>query len=260
MIVPSDTEGAVAGVVTSVNVGTARRVTAGGRTVETGIWRSPVSGPVAARGVNLAGDEQADRQAHGGPDKAVYAYGTDDYAWWEQELGRVLEPGTFGENLTIEGIGVSTAVVGERWKIGSAEFEVCQPRSPCGKLGIRMGDPRFPRRFACAGRPGAYLRIAVEGTVTAGDAVSVLLRPAHGLTVADVSEVVEGELGRLPELLLVPELAATRVAWAVEQAVTALQHDPSDGRLRQALLERLVHSGMGGEEAARLVDDTVAGR
>ncbi|MDQ4134047.1 MAG: MOSC domain-containing protein [Actinomycetota bacterium] len=253
-------EGLTAGVVTSVNVGAARRVTAGGRTVDTGIWKAPVTGPVAARGVNLDGDEQADRQVHGGPDKAVYAYGIDDYAWWEHELGRSLGPGTFGENLTIEGLGVSTAVVGERWKIGSAEFEVCQPRSPCGKLGIRMGDPQFPRRFTRAGRPGAYLRIAVEGTVTAGDVVSVLRRPAHGVTVADVAEVVEGDLGRLPELLLVPELAATRVAWAVEQAVAALQRDPSDDRLRPALLQRLVRSGMDGQQAERLVDNTVAGR
>lgn len=92
----------------------------------------------------------------------MYAYGLDDCTWWEGELGQHLDPGTFGENLTIAGMDVGEAVIGERWAVGSAVFEVCQPRTPCGKHGIRMGDPRFRRRFTFAGRPGAYLRISVE--------------------------------------------------------------------------------------------------
>jgi MOSC domain-containing protein YiiM len=244
---------AAAGVVFSVNVGAARKVAAGRRTVETGIWKTPVAGPIAARGVNLEGDEQADRSVHGGPDKAVYAYGTGDYEWWAGELGRVLDPGTFGENLTIAGLAVSAAVVGERWAVGSAVFEVSQPRSPCGKLGLRMGDPRFPRRFARSGRPGAYLRIATEGTVTAGDEVVVVHRPAHGLTVAAVAEAVEGDRSLLPELLEAPELAETRVLWAVEQAVNALRDGDPDPRLLAALRRRLELVGVDPEEAERVV-------
>lgn len=181
-----------AAVVVSVNVGATRRVAAGRRMVETAIWKTPVAARVTATGANLAGDDQADRDVHGGPDKAVYAYGLDDYAWWEAELGHRLDPGTFGENLTVAGMDVGEAVIGERWAVGSAIFEVSQPRAPCGKLGIRMGDPRFPRQFARAGRPGAYLRISVEGSVGVGDRVEVVNRPAHGLT--DPADSVLAEL------------------------------------------------------------------
>lgn len=224
--------------------------------METAIWKAPVSGPVAVRGVNLDGDDQADRAVHGGPDKAVYAYGLDDYAWWQGELGRDLSPGTFGENLTIDGMAVSASVVGERWSVGSAVLEVSQPRIPCGKLGIRMGDPRFPRRFARAGRPGAYLRIAVEGSLQSGDEVKVLHRPAHGLTVAAVARASEGDLTVVPELLAAPELADNWVGWAVEQAVEHLRHDPSDDRLREALRERLLMAGVDPSEA----DSALSGR
>ncbi|MGH9157399.1 MAG: MOSC domain-containing protein [Acidimicrobiales bacterium] len=228
----------------SLNVGAARSVAVGRHMVETAIWKTPVATRVLAHGVNLVGDDQADRSVHGGPDKAVYAYGLDDYAWWEAELGHRLDPGTFGENLTIAGMAVSTAVVGERWAVGSAVFEVSQPRTPCRKLGIRMGDPRFPRRFARAGRPGAYLRIALEGTIGAGDEVSVVHRPGHSLTVAAVARAVEGDRTFLPDLLMAPELADGRVRWAVERAVKDLQRGPFDERLLGALRSRLVRSGV----------------
>jgi MOSC domain-containing protein YiiM len=147
----------------SVNVGRAQTVPGGRRYVRSAIWKTPVEGRVAVRGVNLDGDEQADRRVHGGPDKAVYAYGTDDLRRWESELGRELGPGAFGENLTIEALDVSGARPGDRWAIGSTLLEVVQPRVPCFKLAFRMGDPRFLKRFAQAGRPGAYLRIVQEG-------------------------------------------------------------------------------------------------
>ncbi len=134
----------------SVNVGRPRTFPWRDGVVTTSIWKSPVTGRIAVRGVNLSGDDQSDRDAHGGPDKAVYAYATADYAFWHAQLGRQLDPGTFGENLTIDGLDVSGALVGERWQIGSALFEVSQPRVPCYKLGIRMADPEFPRRFAAA--------------------------------------------------------------------------------------------------------------
>src|SRR5262249_43831792 len=146
--------------------------------------------------------------------KAVYAYAGVDYAFWRSELGSDLEPGAFGENLTIDGLDVSHAVIGERWQIGSATFEVSQPRVPCYKLGIRVGDPEFPRRFAAAERPGAYLRIVHEGTVGAGDTVAIMHRPRHGLTVALVSRAYHTDRSLVPRLLEVPELSISWRDWA----------------------------------------------
>src|SRR5919205_1072755 len=120
--------------VISVNVGTPREVDTGRRIVRTAIWKHPVEGRVPVRGVNLAGDDQADRSVHGGPDKAVYAYAAEDTEWWERELGRQLGPGTFGENLTVRGLDVTGALIGERWRIGTALLEVTAPRIPCWKL------------------------------------------------------------------------------------------------------------------------------
>lgn len=156
----------------SVNVGRPRTVEWYGREVITAIWKDPVAGPVDVAGVNLAGDDQADRRVHGGPDKAVYAYSVEDYAWWTDQ-GVVVAPGLFGENLTTEGIDLVTSEVGDRWTIGDVLLEVAQPRQPCFKLGIRMADEAFPDRFEAAGRPGAYLRILRPGRVAAGDAIAV---------------------------------------------------------------------------------------
>lgn len=171
------------GSVSAINVGPVRTVAWRGGTVRTGIWKAPVDGPVDVRGINLAGDDQGDRAVHGGPDKAVYAYAREDEAWWAAQIGRAIDPGTFGENLTTLGVDVTNAVIGERWVIGRVVLEVSQPRIPCFKLGIRMGDPRFPARFAAAARPGAYLRIVRPGTISAGDAIRVIDRPGHGITV-----------------------------------------------------------------------------
>lgn len=161
------------GRVVSVNVGRPRTVTHMGRLRETAIRKEPVDGRVVVSGVNLEGDEQADKRVHGGPEQAVYAYAREDYEWWERELGKPLEPGTFGENLTLEGVDVTNARLGERWQIGSVVLEVASPRLPCWKLGQRMGDQRFVQRFADAARYGAYLRIVREGELGAGDSVRV---------------------------------------------------------------------------------------
>ncbi len=205
-----------AGRVLAVNVGAVRQVTWQGRTFTTGIWKSPVGGRVAVRGVNLIGDDQADRQVHGGPDKAVYAYTREDAAWWEHELGQPVAPGTFGENLTLRGIDVSGAVIGEQWEIGTTLLEVAQPRLPCWKLGVRMDDPGFPRRFAAAGRPGAYLRIVQEGAVEAEDQVCIVHRPAHGITVCAVADIYLHNHDRASELLTVQGLAESWRVWAEE--------------------------------------------
>jgi MOSC domain-containing protein YiiM len=178
--------------VVSVNVGAVRTVEWHGRAVTTGIWKAPVDGRVAVRGVNLAGDDQADRRVHGGPDKAVYAYAAEDYVWWSRELGHELGAGTFGENLTVEGVDLGALVIGTRWHVGSTELEVSQPRQPCFKLGIRMGDAAFVGRFDDAARFGAYLRIVREGDVGVGDAITIAPR-AEGITVRELGTAVADE-------------------------------------------------------------------
>jgi MOSC domain-containing protein YiiM len=206
------------GTVESVNVGEPRAVRVDGHLVVTAIWKSPVEGRVALAGVNFEGDDQADRTVHGGPDKAVYAYGAEDIAWWETELGWELDHAPFGENLTVSGMPVSEAVIGERWAVGSALLEVAQPRLPCFKLGIRMGDPRFVRRFAQAGRPGAYLRIVEEGDIGAGDTIEVVSRPEHGVTSAVVSRAIVGEPELLAQAVRAPELPGELRVWLLERA------------------------------------------
>jgi MOSC domain-containing protein YiiM len=203
----------------SVNVGRPQPVgLRRGRTVRSAIGKAPVDGRVRVAGVNVEGDDQADRRVHGGPDKAVYAYAAEDTAWWERELGRELGPGAFGENLTVEGVDVSGAVIGERWRLGTVELEVCQPRFPCFKLGLRFGDPLMLKRFTRAERPGAYLRIVREGEIGAGDTIEVHDRPAHGVTIAVVARAVMID----PELLLhaadAPALPGDLADWMRERA------------------------------------------
>jgi MOSC domain-containing protein YiiM len=205
--------------VVSVNVGRPVQVSVRrGRPLRSAIGKQPVEGRVRVAGVNVEGDEQADRRVHGGPDKAVYAYAAEDTAWWERELGRPLGPGAFGENLTLAGVDVSGALIGERWRIGSTELEVCQPRQPCFKLGLRFGDPTLLRRFARASRPGAYLRIATEGELAAGDAVEVSARPAHGVTVALVADAILLDDSLLARAAAAPELPQALAAWMRERA------------------------------------------
>jgi MOSC domain-containing protein YiiM len=191
----------------SVNVGRPAQISVRrGRPLMSAIGKQPVGGRVRVEGVNVAGDQQADLRVHGGPDKAVYAYASEDIAWWAAELGRELPPGAFGENLTTEGVDVSGAVIGEHWHIGSVELEVCQPRLPCAKLGLRFGDPLMVRRFGEASRPGAYLRIVTEGELGAGDEIELPSRPDHGITTAFVSaailldESLRALAGSAPEL------------------------------------------------------------
>jgi MOSC domain-containing protein YiiM len=200
--------------VESVNVGGPRDVAFRGHTIRTAIWKSPVAGRVRVAGINLSGDDQADRTVHGGPDKAIYSYAAEDLAWWADELGRPLEPGTFGENLTTSGIDLTAAVIGERWALGSAVLEVTQPRIPCYKLGIRMGNSRFPARFARAGRPGAYLRIVSEGEIGAGDRIRLLSRPDHAVTVGLVERAYHADRSLVAGLLAAPELPGPWVDWA----------------------------------------------
>lgn len=175
----------------SVNAGRPKQISVRrGRPLMSAIDKAPVEGRVRVEGVNVAGDEQADRRVHGGPDKAVYAYAREDAQWWAEQLDREIPPGMFGENLTTEGLDVTGAVIGERWRIGSVVLEVAQPRIPCAKLGTRFGDLAMVKRFGEANRPGAYLRIISEGELGAGDEIEVLSRPEHGITVAFVAAAI----------------------------------------------------------------------
>lgn len=197
--------------IVSLNVGLPREVAWHGQAVTTGIWKRPVAGPVMARSLNLDGDRQADLTVHGGPDKAVYAYAIEETRLWEEELGRELGAGAFGENLTTEGVDVSGAVLGECWRVGTTLLEVVQPRLPCFKLGLKMGDPTFLKRFALASRPGAYLKILEEGDLGAGDPVEVDLagRPGHGVSVRLVADAMLVDHSLIPRAEEAPQLIST---------------------------------------------------
>jgi MOSC domain-containing protein YiiM len=156
----------------SVNVGRRRTIALGSRSVETGIDKRPVERAFVGR-LGLSGDTVADTVHHGGPDQAVYLYSREDYSWWEGELGASLAPGTFGENLTIPSLGCRSRV-GDRLRIGQSLLELTAPRVPCAVFADRMGDPAWVKRFAVAGRPGAYARVLEEGDVRSGDPVELI--------------------------------------------------------------------------------------
>jgi len=176
--------------VISVNVGLPRVVRWKGREVTTGIFKKPVDGRLPVRRLNLQGDRQADLTVHGGAAKAVYAYAFEHYAVWQEELGEELRFGAFGENLTVEGMPLEDdAAVGDRFRIGSAELVVTQPRLPCYKLGLRFGRDDMVKRFLEGGRTGYYLAVAVEGDVAAGDGVERLARHPARIPVAEITRV-----------------------------------------------------------------------
>lgn len=198
-------DGVETGSLLSVNVARPKVVEHHGREVKTGIFKKPVTGRRRVEGGNVSGDGQADPRHHGGQYKAVYAYATEDYAWWSGELGRVLKPGTFGENLTTARVDIGAAHVGDRWHIGSVVLEVGEPRVPCFKLGIAMYDQGFPEQFAAARRPGTYLRILEEGELGAGDAIEI--EPVHGpsVTIREFADAFHDGVGidRLASIRLV---------------------------------------------------------
>jgi MOSC domain-containing protein YiiM len=186
--------------VVSVNVGRPKPLATGRRVIESAIVKAPVEGPVAVRGVNLEGDDQADRSVHGGPDQAVYAYASEDIAFWSDVTGLDLGPGAFGENLTLAGVDVSGARIGERWRIGTVELRVTGPRIPCFKLEARIGVRGFQKQFLHAGRPGAYFAIAQEGELQAGDAVEIVHRPAHDVSPRLIVETMWLDRTRVAEV------------------------------------------------------------
>lgn len=150
---------------------------------DTGIDKRPVIGPVAVTALGLAGDRQLD-STHGGPDKAVYAYASEDADWWASELGIPVPPGTFGENLRTRGLDVSGALIGECWQVGEVLFQVRMPRTPCQNLSLGKGIDGFHKRFNASGRVGALLKVLIPGTLAASASITVVERPEHVVTVA----------------------------------------------------------------------------
>jgi MOSC domain-containing protein YiiM len=159
----------------AVNLGRRETITLGRRQVDTGIDKRPVE-RARIEPLGLAGDVVADEEHHGGPDQAVYLYGRAEYDWWEAELGRPLAPGTFGENLTISELDASRRRPGDRFRIGAVLVELTSARIPCSVFAHRMGEPRWVKRFATAGRPGSYARVLEPGEVAAGDPVKLIPR------------------------------------------------------------------------------------
>ena len=176
--------------VVSVNVSTPRPVEWQGRRIITGIFKQPVAGQVRLRGVNLEGDGQADLVVHGGPDKAVYVYPSEHYPFWREELTLPhLAWGAFGENLTTEGWLEEDVAIGDRFRVGSAEVVVTQPRVPCFKLGLRFGREDMVEKFLDSGRSGFYLRIAAPSELAAGSPFERIAEDPHRVTVAEVNRL-----------------------------------------------------------------------
>ncbi len=174
----------------SVNVGLPRDVVWQGRVVRTSIWKDPVEGPVRVSSLNLEGDQQSDLSVHGGPEKAVYAYSREHYEYWRRALPAMdLAWGAFGENFTTEGLLEPEICIGDRIRVGSAEFLVTQPRMPCFKLGVRFGRDDMVKRFLRSGRPGFYLAVVREGEIARGDSLEFAGRDEHGVTVADIASL-----------------------------------------------------------------------
>jgi MOSC domain-containing protein YiiM len=197
----------------SVNVGHPRPVERNGKTIETGIFKEPVAGPVQVARTNLAGDRQADLAVHGGVDKAVYAYPSEHYPFWSRELDRPDLPwGMFGENLTTEGLDEATVRIGDRFAIGSAELEVSQPRLPCFKLGIKFDRADMVKRFLRSGRLGFYLRVRREGVLEAGDAIRGLGGDPEAPTIAELALLEtthRGDVALLERAARAPALTAS---------------------------------------------------
>jgi MOSC domain-containing protein YiiM len=194
----------------------------------TGIDKLPVEGPVMVKKprasgmglVGLAGDRVYDVRNHGGPDMAVYAYAREDLDFWADELGRPLPDGVFGENLTTEGADVNGALIGERWRIGTAVvLEASLPRVPCGTFQGWLALAGWIKRFTLAARPGSYFRVIEEGEIQAGDEIEIVHRPDHDVTVALTFRALTVEPELLPRLLVadalpgdIRELARRRIA------------------------------------------------
>ena len=185
------TSGKAAGSLLSVNVGMPKDVTWQGRTVHTGVWKEPVTGPRMVRRLNVDGDGQGDLAGHGGEQRAVFVYQAESYQYWQEQLGRDdFVYGQFGENFTVQGLADDQVCIGDRYQIGDAVFEVTQPRVTCFRVGIRMDDPRIPALLVSHHRPGFYFRVLTEGAVEAGQEIIRLAAGPEAMTVAEMDALL----------------------------------------------------------------------
>jgi MOSC domain-containing protein YiiM len=200
--------------VASVNVGLPRLVRWNGREVTTGIFKRPVDGRIPLRRLNLEGDRQADLSVHGGAAKAVYAYPLEHYAYWREELADELPLGAFGENLTVDGLPLEQDIaVGDRFRVGTAELVVTQPRLPCYKLGLRFDRRDMVKRFLASRRTGYYLAVEAEGNVGAGDGVETLARHPARIAVAEITRVYASDRDDLATIERLVTLDALPEDW-----------------------------------------------
>ena len=195
----------------SLNVGLPRDVAWRGRSVRTGIWKEPVQGRRMARRLNIDGDGQGDLVGHGGEHRAVFVYQIESYRYWQNQLGRTdFTHGEFGENFTVEGLPDDEVCIGDRYRAGSALFEVTQPRVTCYRIGIRMNEPKMAALLVSHGRPGFYFRVLEEGEVGAGDEIVRVMQGPEGVTVAEVDALLYKPghpADRLERALRIPALS-----------------------------------------------------
>ena len=175
----------------SINVGLPKAVLIDGEQIQTAIFKAPTAGSMKVTKLNLKGDQQADLSVHGGPDKAVYVYSWENILYWRQQLQREdLGPGSFGENLTVEGLLDQEVAIGDELEAGTARFQVTQPRLPCFKLAARIGLPGFPKVFLQSGRTGFYLRVLEEGVISAGDSIRrIEVQGPRRITIAEFTKL-----------------------------------------------------------------------
>jgi ferredoxin-NADP reductase/MOSC domain-containing protein YiiM len=205
----------------SLNVGLPRDVTWQGRTVHTGVWKEPVRGRRMARRLNIDGDGQGDLAGHGGEHRAVFVYQIESYRYWQKQLGRTdFTYGQFGENLTVEGLPDDEVCIGDRYRVGSALFEVTQPRVTCYRVGIRMNEPQMAALLVSHGRPGFYFRVIEEGEVGAGDEIVRVMQGPEGMTVAEVDVLLYKPGHPADRLERVLRIAALSAGW--HSSLTAL--------------------------------------
>jgi MOSC domain-containing protein YiiM len=197
----------------SISVGLPREVEWKGKLVRTSIFKTPVQGRIRVNKLNLKGDQQSDLSVHGGIDKAVYAYPSEHYVFWREQLAGVdLTWGAFGENFTTEGLDEKTHI-GDRFHMGSAEFVVTQPRMPCFKLGIRFNDPSIIKRFLQSGRTGFYFSVFSEGEVGAGDSIQLIARAENSLRVADIVNLYATDAANQDALRRASKLSSLPTGW-----------------------------------------------
>jgi MOSC domain-containing protein YiiM len=187
--------------VISVNRGQEADLMVGGTLERSAIDKRPAGCPVEVGPLGLDGDTVADKVNHGGTEQAVYVYGREDLDWWTEQLGRELHNGMFGENFTTVGIDVRGALIGETWRAGTAVLQVTSPRIPCNTFKSWLDEPHWVKRFAAAGRPGAYLRVLTPGVVADGDDLEVLSRPTVTVTVAEAMRAFYGDQDLMRRLL-----------------------------------------------------------